>query len=173
MDDEQSRQRRQRDATRSFDPRRIDWRVIRWEQIDRCIARFEGGARADLLGSAADSPGGVHRLPSLTICGCDAWRRRPAHTGPASRSPSDATPHRPAISAFCIPSAASSTIRARLARPDGMLGRRASSASPLAEVHEQGPGLLGCPRPCGVGGNTQDVHAAGLDLHDEEDIQAL
>jgi len=69
-----SRQRRQRDATRSFDPRRIDWRVTRWEQIDRCMARFEGGALADLLGSAADSPGGAHRLPSLTIL----WVRCPA-----------------------------------------------------------------------------------------------
>jgi hypothetical protein len=43
----------------------------------------------------------------------------------------------------------------------------------LAEVHEQVPGLLGCPRPCGAGGNTQDVHAAGLDLHDEKDVEAL
>lgn len=62
-----SRQRSRRDATRSVDPHQIDWRAVRWEQIDRCMARFEGGSLAELLGCAADSPGGVHRLPSLTI----------------------------------------------------------------------------------------------------------
>jgi len=33
--------------------------------------------------------------------------------------------------------------------------------------------LLGGPCPGGVGGDAQDVHAAGLDLHREEYVQAL
>jgi hypothetical protein len=38
----------------------------------------------------------------------------------------------------------------------------------FAEVHEQVAGLLGGPCPGGAGGDAQDVHAAGLDLHHEE-----
>jgi hypothetical protein len=34
-------------------------------------------------------------------------------------------------------------------------------------------GLLGGPCPGGAGGHAQDVHAAGLDLHREEHVQAL
>ena len=42
----------------------------------------------------------------------------------------------------------------------------------FAEVHEQVAGLLGGPCPGGAGGHAQDVHAAGLDLHREEHVQA-
>jgi hypothetical protein len=43
----------------------------------------------------------------------------------------------------------------------------------FAEIHEQVAGLLGGPRSRGVGGDAQDVHTAGLDLHHEEDVQAF
>ena len=43
----------------------------------------------------------------------------------------------------------------------------------LAEIHEKVTGLLGGPRPGGVGRDAQDVHAPGLDLHHEQDVQAL
>ena len=46
-------------------------------------------------------------------------------------------------------------------------------AGAFAEIHEQVTGLLGGPRPGGVGGDAQDVHPAGLDLHHEEDVQAV
>ena len=46
-------------------------------------------------------------------------------------------------------------------------------ARPLAEVHQQVPGLLGRPGPVRVGGDAQDVHAPGLDLHHEQDVDAL
>ena len=46
-------------------------------------------------------------------------------------------------------------------------------AGASAEVHEQVAGLLGGPGAGGVGGDAQDVHAAGLDLHHEQDVQAL
>jgi hypothetical protein len=64
-----SSKRRRKRARRpqSRDPSRIDWRAVRWEQIDRCLARFDARSLASLLSCAADSPGGVHRLPSLTI----------------------------------------------------------------------------------------------------------
>ncbi len=42
----------------------------------------------------------------------------------------------------------------------------------FAEFHEQVTGLLGGPRPGGVGRDAQDVHAAGLDLHHKQDVQA-
>jgi hypothetical protein len=42
----------------------------------------------------------------------------------------------------------------------------------FAEVHEQIACLLRGPRPRGVRGDAQDVHAAGLDLHREQDVQA-
>ena len=45
-------------------------------------------------------------------------------------------------------------------------------AGAFAEVHEQVAGLLGSPRPGRVGGDAQDVHPAGLDLHHEEHVQA-
>ena len=54
-----------------------------------------------------------------------------------------------AISAFGIPSAASSTIRARLARPDGTLGSRARSASfcrsPSRSTSAGAKDMLHCP----------------------------
>ncbi|MEV0826974.1 hypothetical protein [Nonomuraea rubra] len=46
-------------------------------------------------------------------------------------------------------------------------------AGALARVHQQVPGLLGGPRAGGVGGDAQQVHAACLELHDEQDVQAF
>jgi hypothetical protein len=57
------------------------------------------------------------RDAALRIAAPPADHRRPRH--PTAR----------AICAFGIPSASSSTIRARFASPDGMLGSRARSAS--------------------------------------------
>ena len=51
--------------------------------------------------------------------------------------------------------------------------RNLKPAGALAEVHEQVAGLLSGPRPGGVGGDAQDVHPPGLDLHHEQDVQAL
>jgi hypothetical protein len=42
----------------------------------------------------------------------------------------------------------------------------------ITQIHEQVTGLLGRPCSGGVGGDAQDVHAAGLDLHHEQDVQA-
>ncbi len=46
-------------------------------------------------------------------------------------------------------------------------------AGALAEIHKEITGLLGGPFPGRVRGDAQDVHAAGLDLHHEEHVQAL
>jgi hypothetical protein len=43
-------------------------------------------------------------------------------------------------------------------------------AGTLTEVHEKVAGLLGSPVSGRMGGNAQDVHGPGPDLHDEEDI---
>ena len=42
----------------------------------------------------------------------------------------------------------------------------------FAKVHEQVAGLLGGPRPGVVGGDAQDVHLPGPDLHHQQDMQA-
>jgi len=47
------------------------------------------------------------------------------------------------------------------------------SAGALAEVHEQVAGLLSGPGAGGAGGDARDVHPPGLDLHQEEDVQAF
>jgi hypothetical protein len=52
-------------------------------------------------------------------------------------------------------------------------GATRQAAGAFAEVHEQVAGLLRGPRSGGVSGDAQDVHPPGLDLHHEEDIQAL
>jgi hypothetical protein len=43
----------------------------------------------------------------------------------------------------------------------------------LAEVHEEVACLLGSPGSGRMGGDAQNVHGAGLDLHHEQDIKAL
>ena len=52
-------------------------------------------------------------------------------------------------------------------------GQEPEPGDAFAEVYEQVTGLLGGPRAGGVGGAAQDVHAAGLDLHHEQDVPAL
>jgi hypothetical protein len=49
--------------------------------------------------------------------------------------------------------------------------QEAELAGAFAEIHEKVASLLSGPRPGGVGGDAQDVHAAGLDLHHEEHVQ--
>lgn len=49
------------------DPRRINWEAVDWARIDSCVAGFDISSLAVLLAAAADSPGGGHRLPSLTL----------------------------------------------------------------------------------------------------------
>jgi hypothetical protein len=46
-------------------------------------------------------------------------------------------------------------------------------AGAFTQVHQQIPGLLSGPGAARVGGDAQDVHAALLDLHDEQHVQAL
>ena len=43
---------------------------------------------------------------------------------------------------------------------------------PIAEVHEQVPGLLGGPGPCRMGAHVQDVRRPGLDLHHEQHVKS-
>ena len=47
------------------------------------------------------------------------------------------------------------------------------SSTGVVEVHEQVAGLLGEPSCGGVGGDAEDVHAAGGVLDDEEDVQPV
>jgi hypothetical protein len=47
------------------------------------------------------------------------------------------------------------------------------NCSPLAEVHQEVAGLLGCPGPGRMSGDPQDVHRPGLDLHHEQHVHAL
>lgn len=64
------RQRRRKVRTRprpEADLRHVDWEAVDWALVDRCLARFDAGSLAVLLAAAADSPGGGHRLPSLTV----------------------------------------------------------------------------------------------------------
>jgi len=44
---------------------------------------------------------------------------------------------------------------------------------PLAGVHHQVSGLLGCPGPSPMSGHAQDVHGLGLDLPHEQHVRAL
>jgi hypothetical protein len=52
-------------------------------------------------------------------------------------------------------------------------GATRQQRGPLAEVHEEVPGLLDGPGPSRMSRNTQDVHGPGLELHHEQDIKAL
>lgn len=82
------RQRRRKGPTRPrlpVDLRKVDWEAVDWTCIDQCMARFDAGSMAVMLAAAADSPGGGHRLPSLTVL----WLRclaRPS-AGAVSASP--------------------------------------------------------------------------------------
>ena len=49
--------------------------------------------------------------------------------------------------------------------------RKPDAAAGVVEVHEQVAGLLGQPGPGRVGGDPEQVHAAGGVLDDEERIQ--
>jgi hypothetical protein len=52
------------------------------------------------------------------------------------------------------------------------LASRSRMTKRNAEVHEQVAGLLSSPCAVWVGGQALDVHMAGLDLHDEQHVQA-
>ena len=63
------RQSRHKGHTRPRFPadlRQVDWEAVEWARIDGCLARFDAGSLVVLLAAATDSPGGGHRLPSLT-----------------------------------------------------------------------------------------------------------
>ena len=60
------------------DLRQVDWKAVNWARIDRCLARFNAPSLAALLAAAADSPGGGHRLPSLTVLWLRCLARPPA-----------------------------------------------------------------------------------------------
>jgi hypothetical protein len=45
--------------------------------------------------------------------------------------------------------------------------------SPLTEIHEKVARLLGGPRTGWVSGDAENVHPPGVDLHHEQDVQAL
>jgi hypothetical protein len=68
-----SRRKRQRRRKGRTPPRlpadlgQVDWEALDWARIDQCLARFDAGSLAVMLAAAADSPGGGHRLPSLTV----------------------------------------------------------------------------------------------------------
>lgn len=75
------RQRRRKGRTRprlAADLRQVDWEAVDWARVDRCLARFDAGSLAVLLAAAADSPGGGHRLPSLTVLWLRCMARPPA-----------------------------------------------------------------------------------------------
>jgi hypothetical protein len=50
--------------------------------------------------------------------------------------------------------------------------QEAELAGACTQIHQQVTGLLDGPRPGGAGGDAQDVHAASLDLHHEQHVQA-
>ena len=52
-------------------------------------------------------------------------------------------------------------------------GATRQPAGPVAQVHDEVAGLLGGPGPGRMGGDAQDVHRPGLDLHHEQDVHAL
>jgi len=86
------RQGRHKGRTRPRVPadlRQVDWEAVGWARIDRCLARFEAGPLVVLLAAAADSPGGGHRLPSLTVLWLRCLARPP--TGEVSASPGHLT----------------------------------------------------------------------------------
>jgi hypothetical protein len=75
------RQRRRKARTRprlAADLRQVDWQAVDWARVDRRLARFDAGSLAVLLAAAADSPGGGHRLPSLTVLWLRCMSRPPA-----------------------------------------------------------------------------------------------
>src|SRR5260221_6582905 len=88
-----SRRKRQRHPKRPArsqhppDLGRIDWEAIEGARIDRRLAKFQSPSLAILLAAAADSPGGGHRLPSLTVL----WVRCLAYppSGTVTAQPSD------------------------------------------------------------------------------------
>ena len=78
----QSRRKGQARPRLPADLRQVDWEAVDWARIDRCLARFDAGSLAVLLAAAADSPGGGHRLPSLTVL----WLRCLARPPGAARA---------------------------------------------------------------------------------------
>ena len=74
----QSRRKGQARPRLPADLRQVDWKAVNWARIDRCLARFDARSLAVLLAAAADSPGGGHRLPSLTVLWLRCLARPPA-----------------------------------------------------------------------------------------------
>ena len=74
----QSRRKGQARPRLPADLRQVDWEAVNWARIDRCLARFDARSLAVLLAAAADSPGGGHRLPSLTVLWLRCLARPPA-----------------------------------------------------------------------------------------------
>ena len=50
--------------------------------------------------------------------------------------------------------------------------KESEPVGPLSEVHQQVAGLLGDPRPGGMGGDPGDVYATAVMLNDDEDVEA-
>src|SRR5712691_5425255 len=52
-------------------------------------------------------------------------------------------------------------------------GATRQTGGTLTEIHQQIADLLRSPPPVRVGGNAEDVHGPGADLHHEQAVQAL
>jgi hypothetical protein len=113
--------------------RQVDWEAVEWARIDRCLARFDAGPLAVLLAAAADSPGGGHRLPSLTVLWLRCLARPPA--GAVSASPA----HLPQLLAAARAAAPQLRVLEDCRPADPRLLVRFPAAGQRARVH---PGSL-------------------------------
>jgi hypothetical protein len=140
----------------------------RWtRRVDACLARFDAGSLAVLLAAAADSPGGGHRLPSLTV----PWLRclarppggaviaAPAHLPRPLSAARDAAPQLSVLEDFRpVDPRLPVRFRPRLSRPPP-----AASRGPPAWPYDLAGGLGGRSGPGGkvTGGR------AGIYIHEE------
>src|SRR5258708_39764040 len=76
--DRRSKRPARRRSALPQDQARINWGAVNWERIDRCLARYDGTSVRGLLAAAIDSPGGGHRIPSLTLMWLRSVARPPS-----------------------------------------------------------------------------------------------
>jgi hypothetical protein len=65
------------------------------------------------------------------------------------------------------PASVSTASKASVNCPAPVPDQESELVDALAQVDEQIPGLLDCPRPVGVGGDAEDVHVSATDLQHE------
>ena len=152
------RQRGRKARTRSglpADLRQVDWEAVSWARIDRSLARSMPGRWPCCSGRRLHSPGGGHRLPSLTVlwlrclarppmgtaCGCPdgpgAERSSTTMASPMAPEPSETSPASLTISPKSLSrrlSVRSSPSMSRISAPVGLRPMPVGVVSPTVRA---------------------------------------